>query len=294
MLNDILNNCNIQFKENAQSLILSCPNCHKDKLYINKEKGFWTCFKCGDQGLRGPNIDSLLRRLGVQGAITEFTPAEVTAEPSRPVYVPQSFIPLDRPQAKRGLEYCLKRGVPLDVAAQYGLRYDVNKPGVVFLVKEFDKIVGWQRRSIDPACPKEFTKFTSPGFEKSKHFIFQEFIVGDAVIVAEGPFSAIKFARTGLPFVASMGKVISQSQVKKLKLLGIKRIYLALDPDAGYEANQFLLNNRLSFDIYFVPNVPNREDFGASTFEECGAAIRKSKKMIYPTEINQEAFKWLK
>ena len=153
----------------------------------------------------------------------------------------------------------------LETADKHNIQFDTQKRAVVFLCKDGSHYVGYQLRSVDPDCPKEFQKYTMAGFEKSKHFLFQEFIKGDSVILAEGPISAIKFAKTGISFVASMGKAISQSQINKLLALGVKNVYIGLDKDAFKETNSFIEKYRTLFNIYKLKVPEDEEDFSSCT-----------------------------
>lgn len=294
----------IDFQESSRSFITDCPKCNKRKLYFSKDDGYFTCFHCADDGVKGKSPFyglSLLTGLTKDDIKSKFEfndfPEEIVVkvkqEYNKPVYIPKRFISISHPDAKLGSEYILKRGVSLTVAEIYNIKYDPEKKQVIFLVMDGDKIIGYQGRSVDPNCPKAESKYTSPGFQKSKNFIFQSNVRGDSVIIAEGPFSAIKFAKTGVSFVASMGKNISSGQIEKLKSLDIKRIYLALDPDAVKEMNSFLTKYRSLFEIYYIVTPQNKEDFGACTFDECILAYRRAQQLIYPIEVDPLSFDWI-
>lgn len=294
----------IDFQDSSRSYITTCPKCRKKKLYISKNEGFFTCFVCSEEGMKGPTPFYALALLSgiskeeikhkFENDYFEDKPQiKQIVKPTREVYIPNRFLSIADEQAQEGAQYVLRRGVPVSISEAYNVKYDPDKKQVVFLIKENDIPVGFQGRSILKDCPKELSKYTSPGFEKSKHFIFQEYIKGDSVIIAEGPFSAIKFAKTGITFLASMGKAISSSQMEKLVGLGIRKVYLALDTDAFKEINRFIVKYRNIFDIYYV-SVPNhREDFGTCTFEECIKAISQSRKVFMPLEVDPESIKWM-
>ena len=59
---EILNKYDIRYKENSKNIIILCPFCleegkEKIKLYIDKERFIWHCFRCNNSG----NINSLVK-----------------------------------------------------------------------------------------------------------------------------------------------------------------------------------------------------------------------------------------
>lgn len=294
-----LNNNGISHETNSNSLILTCPKCNKDKLYISKDKGHFICFHCADNGVKGPSpyyALSLLTDKSISDIKSELEVIDTRILPqakaiSKTVipYIPKRFIKINEQEALEGANYLFKRGVDVQTALQYNIQYDPKNRAVAFMCKEGSNYVGYQTRSIDPNCPKEKQKFTMSGFEKSKHFLFQEYIKGDSVILAEGPISAIKFAKTGIPFIASMGKAISENQVNKLLALGITKVYLGLDRDAFKEINKFILKYRTVFDIYHLKVPYGRDDFGDSSYAECVESYRRAgEPLIYPLEFDAD------
>lgn len=293
-----LQNHGVSYQDTANSLIVQCPRCYKDKLYFDKNKSNFICFHCADEGIKGPSpyyALSLLTNLSISDIKSEFEVLEPKKLPQASaiskvtsVYIPNRLLPIHSPEAQEGANYLYSRGVDLETASKYNLHYDPRPDckGVVFLCKEGSRYVGYQRRSVDPLCPKERQKYTMSGFEKSKHFLFQEYIKGDSVILAEGPISAIKFAKTGIPFVASMGKAISKAQVDKLVALGIKNVYIALDKDAYKEINSFIKNYSTLFNVFYLKVPAHRGDFGDCLFEECIDAYRNAEYLIMPLEFD--------
>jgi hypothetical protein len=123
--------------------------------------------------------------------------------------------------------------------------------------------VGYQSRAI-------YDKVKYNDVEKSRYFIFEQTINSNKVILAEGPISALKFAKTGIGFVASMGKHISDTQVDKLIKLGIDTLYLALDRDAYKEIEGFYIKYGTKFKkIYYIDIPSGKDDFGDCDFNMC-------------------------
>lgn len=291
-----LSNHGTDHKVTTNSIIVNCPKCSSQKLYIDKTHGNFICFKCSEEGIKGPTpfyALHLLTGLSIEDIKTELEINEPKQLPQASAvtrkasaYVPSRFVRLIDPTAIEGVNYLYKRGVDLETADKFNIQYDPQRKAIVFLCKDGSKYAGYQTRSVDPACPKEQQKYTMTGFEKSKHFLFQEYIKGDSVILAEGPISAIKFAKTGISFVASMGKAISKNQVQKLVDLGIKNVYLGLDRDAFKEINAFIKNYSTLFNIFYLKVPAHRDDFGDCTYDETIEVYRKAEYLIMPLEFD--------
>jgi hypothetical protein len=188
--------------------------------------------------------------------------------------LPLDIMSIDDPNAKDGLNYLLGRGLTLDVLKSQGVMYRPTVRMVIFPVIMNNILYGWQGRAIDPV-PKERRMDNLPGEWKSRTLMFYPNIVGkDFAIIAEGPVSAMKFAKVG-NYTATMGKEISSEQFKLLRESGVKRIYIALDPDAFDKINK--IRQTLSGIDCFLIEVPShREDFGDCTYDECLLAFNNA------------------
>lgn len=254
-LEEFLDENNIYYHSRENSITLICPQCNKQKLDIHKSELNFICYYCADNStpIRGPNATKLLseitgldyglvkRKLSGFVSLLDFANQSLTKEikkniieekEERTIIFPEYSYRLNTAVAIPAVEYLNKRGIPLDIAIKYDLRYDYRNQNLIFPVYDKDKLAGYQTRSIDPDCPKHFQKRTLKGFEKSDYLMFENSINDDRVILAEGPISALKFAKSNIGFVASMGKYVSDVQMNRLRDRGIKIIYLALDEDA--------------------------------------------------------------
>jgi hypothetical protein len=74
-----------------------------------------------------------------------------------------------------------------------------------------------------------------------------------------------------------MGKAVSRGQLDLILKSGVKKVYVALDPDAVLEIEElvkkilYATNNSVQCFLVRVPE--GREDFGDCTYEECKQAI---------------------
>lgn len=275
-LKALLDEGGVKYRQNSQSFILPCPRCRKrDKLYIRKSDGRFVCWICRDtEGFSGAPewvLTELLSRpvseLRPLLYGTEETPAELFLDaqlldfmeegspeagflvPDLPEVLPDpGFRDLDSQAGARGREYLESRGIPLDVALEYGIKYHASESRVIFPVVSRGRLLGWQARYIgetsfydeEADLPITIPKvLTTPGLRKDLTLMFGDRIRGDHVVLTEGPVDAIKAHLCGSN-VAAMGKGVSRVQLQLLKNSGVKKLYLGLDPDAFVESQKIL------------------------------------------------------
>lgn len=284
---------------NRISYIFDCPRCSKkNKLYIRRRDGHFCCFACRQANsfygqaehafaallhlpvwevraaLRGDDhqaIVSLDLRFG-DFFDDDFIDPEADEVPS--VAWPFDYIPIDAPQAHRGLAYLEGRGISLALAKTYDLRYCVKERRVIFPIKVGGRLVGWQKRLIvqDSYWNEEEGRtvgvpkiLSSIGIPRDQTLMFADALIGlDHAVLTEGPVDAIKAHLCG-GNVATMGKTISSSQLALLRHHGLRRLYLALDLDAAFETTR-LLREMSDIECYLMTPPPG-QDLGSMTPE---------------------------
>lgn len=301
-LQSLLDEGGISYRQNSKSFILECPRCQKrDKLYIRKSDGRFVCWKCSEsEGFHGAAewaLAELLSRPAAEirkqlqgttwgsscyldirlndffGALDEipyWAPEDlVEVEPD------PGFRDLDHPASQDGVAYLEGRGVSKALALEYGIKYHPATRRVIFPVISHGKLLGWQGRYagqeeyFDPETGEVFKTpktLTSLGLKKERTFMFGDRLtVGGDAILCEGPFDAVKAHLCG-GNVAALGKGVSDYQLEILKHSGIKRLYLALDPDAFAESKRVLEKTVDDLEVYDMRPPPDR-DLGAMSLE---------------------------
>ncbi len=299
-----LNENNIVFQDQSSSVILTCPACSKNKLYIHKEELNFICFSCAatDDNMKGPSASKVLEMItgtpayAIRSKLSDFVPLSkftvnfdtnvVAPAPAASVFeFPPNVYRITTNAALPGLHYLESRGITREVAANLDIRYNVNHKSVIFPIYNEGKIIGYQGRSIDPDCPKQFQKITMKGLQKSRYLMFEQTIKSNKVILAEGPVSAMKFSKSNIGFVATMGKYVSSEQLSLLKKLGVDLIYLALDEDAYAETEALMTKHSTDFEFKLVRLTKaakvrlkdnKKPDFGDCTPEECNDALAEA------------------
>ena len=262
----------VEFKTNRRSYIFTCPRCDKaGKLLMFKADGRFICWVCAEtSGFRGKPEYALTELLGLPirdiqtklyegGEIEDLAPEgyfqvrlrdffdedeelpEDLEHIQRAMKYPLDFYEIDHPFAKNGRVYLEKRGIDLELAKFYDLRYSPLQRRVIFPIKVGEKVFGWQARAIfqttwedSEGNTKECPKMLTTG-KRDSILMFQDRLAGaEAAVICEGPVDAIKCHLAG-GNVATMGKVVSRQQIKIIAGSGVKKIYLGLDPDAATE-----------------------------------------------------------
>lgn len=205
---------------------------------------------------------------------------------------PPDYFPIDDPRAYKGLEYVVGRGVPLSIAKQYHLYYSPAEKRVCIPVEVGEKLVGWQARLIIPN--KEENPRTGRVYEipkilssdglrnnRSNLLMFSNNLIGsEHAVLCEGPFDGIKAHFCG-GAVVTMGKSVSAGQVKILRESGIKKLYLALDPDAAEETARLVADLRGEMELYQMEaSGGGKADLGGMTFEEVYEAFLDAKRIV--------------
>lgn len=317
----MLEESGISFKTTSKSFVLACPRCRKkDKLYVRKHDGRFVCWVCKETEsfygrpewvlteLTGKSVDSIKTYLyGETAPLSQFIdigfeeffgedeiiPSFVDTE-LKQVEDDPGFKPLDSPAGAKGLAYCEKRGIPLEIARIYGIKAWPARESIVFPVVVGGKQVGWQTRYIgateiwdeeeeSPVSLKIPKAMTSLGLKKERTFMFADRIIGDWIVLCEGPVDAIKAHLCG-GNVATLGKLVSRHQLELIKHMGIKRLYLALDPDAFVESNKVLREMSQYMDVYDMRPPTGYSDLGEMNFADVKQLFDSAPK-IAPTHL---------
>jgi hypothetical protein len=206
---------------------------------------------------------------------------EISADPvPNDVFWPPQFVTVDNPMAfANGARYLHERGLGIEHVRTYDIRYDPTEQRVIFPVKVDDKLIGWQARYIKSTeyfdetrakmvrIPKILTSKTLS--ESGGHWLmFQDRLRGSPhCVLTEGPVSALKAHLCG-GNVASMGKAVTENQLRTILRYGIRKVYLALDPDAADEVRRILRTLTPEVEAFLLLPPPGREDLGDATQEE--------------------------
>jgi hypothetical protein len=305
ILKQIIDQAGLKYDQTSVSYVFNCPRCGgKKKLYVRKKDGRFVCWVCKEvdnyQGrpeyaladLLGRPIKVIQSRLygGADIPVAVYLDVKLSdfygddeevdadAHELTAVDYPFDYIPIDDPMAKRGADYLAGRGVPLWMASQYGIYFCPQKRRVVFPVQSQGKLYGWQERLIvnhqwldENGEEREVPKIlSSTGIPREKTLMFADRLHGyDHAVLCEGPVDGIKAHLCGGNVVA-MGKAVSPEQTRLLLNGGVRKLYLALDPDAADEIRRLVQGLNADVELYemLAKGVGAKPDLGSMTFEE--------------------------
>lgn len=272
----LVKNSGLGFKTTTSSYVFSCPRCKKpDKLWLYRNASAFICFSCAESGFKGRVELALAELLGRPEAeivgIIKPSPdaidldgvgliidirdddddndedeeaAGLNLANAPDLEWPTDSVELDSPKAARGVEYLLSRGVSVEIAMQYDIRYDAKYRSIQCPVYHLDRLLGWQSRATGAleyqvvaedgsvVIKKRPKIMSTKNMPRDKVLMFQNRMIGSKhAVLCEGPFDALKCHFVG-GNVASMGKSVSDGQLLRIKSYGVSVVYLGLDPDA--------------------------------------------------------------
>ena len=207
-------------------------------------------------------------------------PCRPRKEKIQHIALPANFFRSQSEYARPGVQYLLNRGCWMFTMDYYRIHYCPSMKRVIFPLWHDGGYVGWQGRDISGEADLRY--MTSKGFSKSKYLMGHENINKDAnydhVILTEGPVDCMRvaFLRNA---VCSMGKIISRNQIELLRNLPkVKKIYLALDPDAFDVFDAVATELKPEKEVYLMQPPEGRKDFGECTDEEIMKAFKDAKR----------------
>jgi hypothetical protein len=181
-------------------------------LKIRKVDGLFVCFRCKDQNKFYGKAEKALHAITsipteiickeVYGVIDGIPTLDFALEDFFPeseedfditISVwPLDYLTIDNPFAREAATYLKGRGIPLDIAAKYRLRYWPKEKRVIFPVYYGEYLCGWQGRVLDNKYSPIKIK-SSVGLNKKDLLMFGERLTGSKhAVLCEGPIDAIK------------------------------------------------------------------------------------------------------
>lgn len=309
-LKKLLVEYNINFHENRNSFILTCPYCHKrDRLYIRRVDGATICFHCQREGdfkgvaeiilaeilpiskeeIREKIKLPLLSDEDINFSENVSDCLKVAKEIQNPTIFSPTIINHNNKLFDKARNYLNNRGLTEQEIIKYDLRYDTATSRVVFPVYNTNnELLGWQGRYIyDHEIDKVPKAKNSPNFKKHLCLFAENLLDSklDYIIITEGPIDAIKCSNL-INAVATFGKIVSDVQVQKILRFKPKKIYLGLDRDAYIETMDLLYRLNYTEEQYkpefFLLEPPeNRQDLGECSFREVEEQFNKAHSISY-------------
>jgi hypothetical protein len=265
-IDEVFNSEGIAYTETSsgQLILDRCYNCGRaKKFYINPQTGMFMCFRCEEKG--GPIKlimevvgcsfqEAKVHLYGVEGAksIYEDDEDEFDAQTGkRKKHVPQpqpiiteSYLhPLTKNDVD-GWNYLISRGLNEETINKMNILHNEFAKRIVFTVTQDDKLFGTLARDY---TGKQEPKVLNSKGPWRRFFVwnYDQVKNNDEIVICEGVMSA---AKCGVDrAIATLGKFVSDEQVKLITQSKAKKVYICLD--IGTDKEQKSLYDRLS--IYY-------------------------------------------
>ena len=251
-IGEILSVCGVSIGSELDThYLVFCPfhyNKNTPACEVDKEKGLFICFSCGE---RGTLLDLVMRttnRNYFEASRVISTAAksiDFAAKIEKEIVIKEEFEKFDLDLIERlnsdllssnnALDYFKSRGIHLDAIKYYKLGYSEKQNMVtVPIYSHTDICVGFVGRSVEGKSFKNST-----GLPRNKVlFNLNNSKFSDLVIV-ESSFDAIRLWQLNIPAVATLGANLGKNQLGLLNKYA-KKIILAMDQD---EAGKKLMDN---------------------------------------------------
>jgi len=243
-----------------------CPFCvqhgllpdRKYKLYVNKDKGVYHCFRCGTSG-KVEEIEHLLPQLEKYTGTIAVTGRPALEFREVVVRIPVQSLPESYPKAylflKRKNLLWLDTVEIVEAMWGYGLRFPVYFDG---------KLLGYQTRTF-PYGTAPFPKYlTTPGLRKSEILWGYDIVDSNVVVVVEGLFDVLSLPGYS---VATFGTYVSRRQAE-LICQKFSAVVVLYDTDAQQQSLKTATRfHRRGLDAY-VGVLKDQKSPGDCTLEE--------------------------
>lgn len=301
MIEQLLTDFGFPVRRNTQSLVTTCLLCNKPKhLYIYLSNGFGKCMRC-NATYSPESIVSIIKNCSYAEAKKilfdlEYIPKAENRKtipklfdknsnkpadsPAVNITLPMNFFKLsERYDFKEAWQYLKDRGIEKDIIEKYDLRYSPEMQRVIIPVyNQENACIGWQGRDI--TGESELPYLSPIGFNRAKLLLGYEKISDkfDYLILSEGPFDFLKLAILRNT-VCSFGKNVTERQLGLIQeLTYIKKVYIALDPDACDLFDRIAHNLEPNQQVYLMLPPDNKKDFGECTTDEILKSFLNAKK----------------
>lgn len=300
----------VHYHDGKRAFITAClsPSCGKeDHCYIWKSDAGAICFRCGRKW-RWKWTVAAIAGCSVEDAYQEFFGQGAGEEIEKPINVDLLFDSQDEEeeepqpeptiilgpdfvhayQVPRAMDYLAQRGVTDEkIIEAYELKYNAAMDAVVFPIMRDGKLYGWQARKIDPK-EGELRLISQRSFFKSKFLLnYDRAKKFQRVVIVEGPFDClhVENSERNITGVASLGKNISQDQIKLILDLPSSQIYLGLDPDAYEEVYEVIKRIGFGKNLYRIWPPSHRKDFGECTKDEVLDAVLSAIPTVSQSDV---------
>lgn len=266
--------------------LIFCPfhnNRNTPACEVDKEKGLFICFSCGENGTLMDIVMKTTKRSYfeasrlINSAAKEINFAqEIFGRTDKLHEEFQAFDSVllsrlhdDLLNSTRATNYFLGRDITMDSIKTFRLGYSENQDMVTVPVQTDGGLpVGFVARSIEGKSFKNSTNLP-----RSKVLFNLNRCKFSEIIVVESSFDAIKLHQMGFAAVATLGANVSREQLRLLEKYATKIILAPDSDDAGEGFVKKIIDNVKSREISLIKIPAGKKDIGDMTKEEIISAM---------------------
>jgi hypothetical protein len=279
-IDEIFNSEGIAYTEtNSGQIILDkCYNCGRaKKFYVNPQTGMFMCFRCGEQNdTKGGPIKLLMNVLGCsydeakihlfgeEGAKSIYEDDEEFesgvsstrkhVELPKPIVTEAFLKPLSK-EHSAGWNYLINRGLDDATIEKMNILHNEYARRIVFTVTLNGQLYGTLARDYTGTQEPKVLN-SKGGWRRFFVWNYDQVKDSDDIVICEGVMSA---AKCGVHHaIATLGKFVSDEQVKLIRQTKAKKVYICLD--VGTQKEQENIYSRLSIfypDAIFNVDLPH-------------------------------------
>jgi len=283
------------YKRARDNYAFKCPSCNhrKPKLEINlktnhKGENPWECWVCGQEGMRGRTVHSLLKKINTPKnqavEVLQYVKKTKTHQYKQDniLELPKGFTPLYKATttsvlANKYKKYLYDRGLNDNDIIKYNIGYcrtgKYQERVIIPSYSQSNTINYFVARYAGSA----YIKYKNPQVDKD--IIFFENLINwsKPIIICEGVFDAMAIKRNAIPV---LGKKIPNSLKLKIIQSDVEDIYIALDQDALKVAISYCQEFiNLGKNVYLI-NL-KQQDPAELGFEKFTQLVQSSEKLQF-------------
>jgi DNA primase len=290
-IHEVINVCGISIGSELDThYLIFCPfhyNKNTPACEVDKEKGLFLCFACGE---RGTLLDLVMRttnRNYFEASRVISTAAkgiDFASRIEKDIQVREEFLEFDKDlidrlhndllSSEKAIEYFKGRNIEIDAIKKFKLGYSPKQDMVVVPVySHTDICVGFVGRSIEGKSFKNST-----GLPRNKVLFNLNNVKFSDIVIVESSFDAIRLWQLNIPAIATLGANIGKNQINLINKYAT-RIILAMDQDEAGRTLTRNLNSSVTVPILNMDFPDEVKDIGDMKDEEIVRSFNSLKSL---------------
>ena len=290
-INEVINVCGITIGSELDThYLVFCPfhyNKNTPACEVDKEKGLFLCFACGE---RGTLLDLVMRttnRNYFEASRVISTAAKSIDFASRiekDIQVREEFLQFDNElidrlhndllSSEKAIAYFKGRNIEMDAIKKFKLGYSPKQDMVTVPVySHTDVCVGFVGRSVEGKSFKNST-----GLPRNKVLFNLNNVKFKDIVIVESSFDAIRLWQLNIPAIATLGANIGKNQINLINKYAT-RIILAMDQDEAGRTLTRNLNGSVTVPILNMDFPDEVKDIGDMKDEEIVESFNSLKSL---------------